>query len=90
MLTRPDDEGGPAIDEVATARAVHDLLLALGQDITGESLQDTPRRVASTCAELLRPRSFGLTTFPNDEAYDEMVVARGIRFSPAGCRSRSG
>ena len=69
------------MDVAAVARAVHDMLLALGQDVTGESLQDTPRRVAATYAELLRPRAFSLTTFPNDEAYDEMVVARGIPFS---------
>ncbi len=63
------------------AQAVHDLLRALGQDLTAESLQDTPRRVAATYAELLQPRSFSLTTFPNSEEYDEMVVARGIPFS---------
>ncbi len=72
---------GPAVDEVAAARAVSDLLLALGQDVTAESLQDTPRRVAATYAELLQPRSFNLTSFPNDEHYDEMVIARGIPFS---------
>jgi GTP cyclohydrolase I len=81
MLTRSGDAHSPTIDEVVVARAVHDLLLALGQDLTAESLQDTPRRVAVTYAELLRPRSFSLTTFPNSEEYDEMVVARGIPFS---------
>jgi GTP cyclohydrolase I len=34
--------------------------------------------VAATYAELLRPRDFDLTTFPNDEGYDELVLARGI------------
>jgi GTP cyclohydrolase I len=81
MLTRSSDGHAPVIDEVAVARAVQDVLRALGQDVSGESLQDTPRRVAATFAELLRPRSFSLTTFPNDEEYDEMVVARGIPFS---------
>ncbi len=81
MLTRSDVDHEAAIDEAAVARAVHDLLRALGQDPTGESLRDTPRRVAQTYAELLRPRSFSPTTFPNDEQYDEMVVTRGIPFS---------
>ncbi len=81
MLTRSDVTHGPAIDVAAVARAVHDMLLALGQDLTDESLQDTPRRVAATYAELLQPSSFNLTTFPNDEQYDEMVIARGIPFS---------
>jgi len=60
MLMRPDvadNVHGPAVDEVAAARAVFDLLLALGQDVTAESLQDTPRRVAATYAELLQPRA---------------------------------
>ena len=42
MLTRPDVAQGPAIDEAAVARAVHDLLQALGKDLTGESLPHTP------------------------------------------------
>jgi GTP cyclohydrolase I len=61
MLTRPavaDVRHGPALDEVAGARAVADLLRALGQDVTDESRRGTPRRVAATCAELLQPRGF--------------------------------
>src|SRR4029079_18494078 len=38
------------------------------------------RRVAAAYAELLTPREFNLTTFPNDENYDELVVARDIPF----------
>jgi GTP cyclohydrolase I len=38
----------------------------------------TPRRVAAAYAELLTPREFSLTTFPNDEGYDELVLARDI------------
>src|SRR6266516_3064821 len=55
--------------------AVADLLEALGVDLTDESLQDTPRRVAAAYAELLTPLPFEPTTFPNDEGYDELVVA---------------
>jgi GTP cyclohydrolase I len=57
---------------------VADLLVALGKDPTSEHLADTPRRVAHSFAELLTPRVFDLTTFPNDEGYDELVLARGI------------
>lgn len=70
----------PVVDEAAAARAVRDLLRALGHDPAAESLQDTPRRVAAAFAEMLAPRAFDLTTFPNDEGYDELVVARGIPF----------
>jgi GTP cyclohydrolase IA len=60
--------------------AVADLLIALGVDLTDESLRDTPRRVAAAYAELLTPLPFEATTFPNDEGYDEFVVARNIPF----------
>ncbi len=56
------------------------LLHALGVDIHGDSTRDTPSRVAQAYAELLTPRAFDLTTFPNDEGYDELVVARDIPF----------
>jgi GTP cyclohydrolase I len=71
---------GP-VDEDAAADAVRALLVALGQDLESSSLADTPQRVARAYAELLGPRSFDLTTFDNDEGYDELVVARDIPFS---------
>lgn len=74
-------EPAPAeVDVAAAETAVRDLLAALGQDPSAEHLRDTPRRVASALAELLTARSFELTTFPNDEGYDELVVARAITF----------
>ena len=60
--------------------AVADFLEALGVDLNDESLRDTPRRVAAAFAELLTPLPFEPTTFPNDEGYDELVVARSIPF----------
>ena len=68
------------IDLEAAEVAARDLLLALGEDLEGESLRDTPRRVAAAFAELLTPIEFSPTTFPNDEGYDELVIARGIPF----------
>jgi GTP cyclohydrolase I len=62
----------------AAERAVRDLLLALGRDPSSPHLADTPRRVAESLTEMLTPREFDLTTFPNDENYDELVLARGI------------
>jgi GTP cyclohydrolase I len=72
--------GGPAVDLAAAERAVADLLAALGQDPGDEHTVDTPRRVAAAYAEFLTPRSFNLTTFRNDEGYDELVLARDIPF----------
>jgi GTP cyclohydrolase IA len=71
----------PAIDLNRAERAVADLLAALGQDPSGEQLAGTPRRVAAGYAELLTPPPFTLTTFPNDEGYDELVLARAIPFA---------
>ncbi len=68
------------IDLDGAERAVRDLLAALGQDPDGEHVRDTPRRVALAYEELLTPRPFVATTFPNDEGYDELVLARDIPF----------
>jgi GTP cyclohydrolase I len=68
------------IDYERMESAVADLLEALGVDLTDESLRDTPRRVAAAYSELLTPLPFEPTTFPNNEGYDELVVARSIPF----------
>jgi GTP cyclohydrolase I len=82
MLVRPapSAERRRETDLDAAARAVTDLLVALGHDPTTEDLAETPQRVARAFAELLAPRPFDPTTFPNDEGYDELVLARDIRF----------
>jgi GTP cyclohydrolase I len=67
-----------AVDPAAAAIAVGDLLRALGRDPGEPHLADTPRRVAEAYAELLTPPSFDLTTFPNDEGYNELVMATAI------------
>ena len=54
------------------------MLAALGVDVGSESLRRTPERMASALAEMLTPRPFQMTTFPNDGGYDELIVARGI------------
>ncbi len=68
----------PERDLAAAQRAAADFLRALGVRLDTESLRDTPRRMAAAYAELLTPREFSLTTFANDEGYDELVLARGI------------
>ena len=68
------------VDEVAAARAVADLLRALGTDPDDARLARTPERVARAYAELLTPRPFTVSTFENDGSYDELVVVRDIPF----------
>ena len=71
---------GLDIDVRAAEDGVAQLLYALGCDPTSVSLHETPRRVVQAYAELLTPQPFSLTTFPNDEEYDELVLARNIPF----------
>jgi GTP cyclohydrolase IA len=67
-----------AVDLPAAEEAVARLLRALGRDPGDPHLADTPRRVAGAYAELLGGPQFELTTFPNDEGYNELVLATGI------------
>jgi GTP cyclohydrolase I len=69
------------IDVVAAELAAADLLRALGMDPIEAAFIDTPRRIAHAYAELLTPREFTPTTFPNDEGYDELVIVRDIPFT---------
>jgi GTP cyclohydrolase I len=73
-------KGGANIDVARAERAISDLLVALGQNPAGDHMLETPRRVASAFAEMLTPTPFNPTTFPNDEGYDELVLARDIPF----------
>ncbi|HEY2812348.1 MAG TPA: GTP cyclohydrolase I FolE [Acidimicrobiales bacterium] len=70
-----------AVDVNAATSAARDLLLALGADLDAPGLSETPRRIANAYAELLTPHPFSMTTFPNDEGYDELVLARDIPFT---------
>ncbi len=68
------------VDVDAAAHAVRDLLTALGQDPDSPHLRRTPARVAKAFEELLTPTDVDPTTFPNEEAYDELVLVRDIPF----------
>lgn len=68
------------VDLAAAERAAADLLTAFGVDLDDDTLAGTPARMVRGLAELLTPREFTLTTFPNDGGYDELVVARRIPF----------
>jgi GTP cyclohydrolase I len=68
------------VDRAAVQRAARELLRAVGADVDAAALEETPRRVADAYAELLTPQPFRATTFPNDDGYDELIVARSIPF----------
>jgi GTP cyclohydrolase I len=82
-----------AVEQAARLHVVHDasardadrardaaeaFLRALGVPVDAPGLEDTARRMVDAYAEQLTPRPFDLTTFPNEEGYDELVLARGI------------
>lgn len=73
----PEESG---IDLPAAERAVGDLLEALGFDTSDEVLIATPMRVAKAYRDMLTPEGFEMTTFPNDQGYDELIVAGSIQF----------
>jgi GTP cyclohydrolase I len=68
------------VDLEAAERAAADFLTALGIDLDREERRETPARMARAYAELFAAQSFRLTTFPNEEGYDELVLARAIPF----------
>jgi GTP cyclohydrolase IA len=79
-LTRTLPSERRSADGAAVARATRELLIALGADLGSEGLRDTPRRMAAAYLELLTPAPFNMTTFPNEERYDELVLVRDIPF----------
>jgi GTP cyclohydrolase IA len=72
--------GDRKIDMAAAERAAGEFLAALGVELGAEELRETPGRMARAYAELFDSPPFRLTTFPNEEGYDELVVARDIPF----------
>jgi GTP cyclohydrolase I len=71
--TAPD-----GVNLAAAEQAAGQFLRALGLRTDTESMRGTPGRMARAYAELFSPQPFDLTTFPNDEGYDELVLARAI------------
>lgn len=72
------EETAPLPDLDAAAAAARSFLEALGVPCDSPSTLASPRRMAQAFAEMLTPREFELTTFANDEGYDEMVVVHDI------------
>jgi GTP cyclohydrolase I len=80
LASRRPRVSGPRlrIDAEAAEAAAADLLRALGLPLESEAMQETPGRMARAYAELLTVPDFDLTSFPNDEEYDELVLVENI------------
>ena len=74
-----EDDAG--IDRPRAQAAIRELFEALRVDLSSPDLHDTPRRVAAMYEELLTPKDFNPTTFPNDDGYDELVLSKDIPFT---------
>ena len=72
---------GSAFDRRRAEAAVTELLAAVGRDTDEPNLADTPRRVAAAYRELLDRSPLRLTTFPNEDRYDALVLVRDIPFT---------
>lgn len=68
----------PASDLAAAEIAAAAFIEALGISLDSENLRGTPGRMARGYAELFTPQTFDLTTFANDEGYDELVISRNL------------
>ena len=71
-------ETRPAVDPDRVEAAAAEFLEALGLPLDSEAMLETPGRMARAYAELLTTPAFDLTTFPNDEEYDELVLVENI------------
>jgi GTP cyclohydrolase I len=71
-------------EEVAVEQAVHNILLAIGEDPERQGLQRTPHRVAKAYAELTSGYHVDPQALVNDAIfdvdYDEMVLVKDIDF----------
>ncbi len=70
--------GRAGVDRLAATEAAAKFLASLGLDLDDESTIETPRRMAAAYVEMLTVPEFNLTTFPNDDEYDELVLVHDI------------
>ena len=75
MTALAESSWAPVLTAEEAAEA---FLTALGVPLDTESRRRTPYRMARAYAEMLTPPPFEPTTFPNDEGYDELVLARSL------------
>ena len=71
------------IDQEKIKQAVHEILIAIGEDPSREGIKDTPRRIAEMYAEVFR----GMKEDPKEvlsvgfeEGHNEMVILKDIPF----------
>ncbi|GIF76211.1 GTP cyclohydrolase I [Asanoa siamensis] len=78
----PTDVAAPDASGVDGAVASAESLLSmLGIDYDTEHTRRTAERMVASYRELLTPRPFEATTFPNDEQHLDWVISRAVPFA---------
>ena len=80
-VTLPGDDGVGPYDAAGVERAIHDLLVAIGEDPEREGLRDTPARVARAYGEIfggLQMTADEVLTTTFDIGHEELVIVRDI------------
>jgi len=75
------DVDAPAVDVARIERAVHEILIAIGEDPTRDGLLDTPARVARAMVEQyagLRQRPADILSTVFDASHDEMIIVKDV------------
>ena len=81
MTSTAPDSSRPPFDQARAEAAVHELLLAIGEDPTREGLLNTPARVARAYAETfagLRQDPADVLNAVFDIGHEEMILVRDI------------
>jgi len=82
-LARPRSVTGGEVDQPRIARAVREILFAIGEDPDRDGLLDTPKRVAKAYAEMFRGLSENASTHLArvfEQRSDELITVTNINF----------
>ena len=82
-LARPRSVTGGEVDQPRIARAVREILFAIGEDPDRDGLLDTPKRVAKAYAEMFRGLSETASTHLArvfEQRSDELITVTNINF----------
>ena len=74
------NQRAPALARAALKPAAREPRGAGGAAVDARAIAEPPRGVADAYAELLTPQPFRATTFPNEDGYDQLIVARAMPF----------
>jgi GTP cyclohydrolase I len=77
-LVAVPDQSDVERDEEAAVDHARRFLNALGVRCDAPGTTDTPRRMAEAFGAMLSSPEFDLTTFPNAEGYDELVIVKDL------------